>query len=296
MNDLFLGIDVGGTKTALAVIDRSGTVHAQHRIATGTYAETLGSVVQAAKAMPVVRGAGIGLPGPIRADGTFGDATNLPDWRERPVLIDLKQQLGLPVAGANDADCALLGEVVAGAARPWRDQPVAMLTLGTGMGGAWWDGERLGHGDQRDHPEIGHLAVDPAGEPCVCGIRGCLESWCSGTALARTAVRLGFADAGALVAAAEAGDARARGALTKLADRLAQGVWTLLHVLHPAAVILGGGVIERSGHHLLPAVTRLAATARYRTRPVAILPAAQGNHAGVIGAAALAWLDNEKPR
>lgn len=228
---------------------------------------------------------GIGLPGPTDAEGRVARiAINLPGWREVPLAAWLEPRLGRPVVLANDGNCALLGELWLGAARGASD--VVLLTLGTGVGGGVALGGRLFHGRSGAAAEPGLISLDPeAGASCNSGNRGSLESFCSLAGLARLSDR----SPRELVAAAGQGDPEALAVWRRYGQRLGQGLSSLIYLLTPELVLIGGG-LSAASPYFLPAAEaeverRVLAVSREGLR---ICPAALGNGAGALGAARLA--------
>ena len=186
----------------------------------------------------------------------------------------------------NDADAALLGEALAGAARGARI--AVMLTVGTGIGGAALIEGAILRGANGEHPEIGHLIVDPAGPECYCGSRGCIEAIAAGPALARAGAEYGYTDSEAVFAAAEAGEEPARAIVARSADAMETGVWSLIHAFLPEVLLIGGGMGER--HFTLYRQSAERAIARAVLAPkgaISVVRAGLGNDAGMVGAAAL---------
>ncbi|WGX94701.1 ROK family glucokinase [Nocardioides sp. L-11A] len=304
--DLTCGIDIGGTKIAGAVVDAAGTVVAEARVespaadaaAIGT---TVADLVAGLTAAQAVRAVGVGAAGYVAADrSTVLFAPNIA-WRDEPLGADLARRTGLPVVVENDANAAAWGEFRHGAGRGADDQ--LMVTVGTGVGGGVVTGGRLLRGAHGVAAEIGHLCVVPDGLPCGCGNRGCLESYASGTALvraARSAPSPAILDAAGgdpaaitgpmVTAAAAAGDVVAIGHLADLGRWLGHGIASLVAVLDPAVVVVGGGVAAAGDLLLAPvrAAFDSELTGRGHRPGPAIVPAALGNRAGVIGAADLA--------
>jgi glucokinase len=230
---------------------------------------------------------GIGHPGPSdRSARVARIAINLPGWREVPLAAWLEPQIGRPVTLANDANCALLGERWLGAAQDADD--VLLLTLGTGVGGAVLLGGELflGHGGAAAEP--GLIGVDPEGPPCRSGNRGSLEQHCSIAGLAR----LSPLDPAELCRRAGAGDPEAYAVWDAYGRWLGIGLSSLLYVLTPQLVLLGGG-LSAATEHVLPAVwreveERVLAVSREGLR---IERCALGNGAGRLGAA---WLARQR--
>jgi glucokinase len=307
--DLTCGIDIGGTKIAGAVVDAAGTVVAEARVespatdaaAIGTTVAALVTELAGGPGGHSLRAVGVGAAGYVAADrSTVLFAPNIA-WRNEPLGADLTRRTGLPVVVENDANAAAWGEFRHGAGRDADDQ--LMVTVGTGVGGGVVTGGRLLRGAHGVAAEIGHLCVVPDGLLCGCGNRGCLESYASGTALVRAAqaapsaaiLEAAGGDAAAITgpmvtAAAVAGDAVAAGLLAELGGWLGHGIASLVAVLDPAVVVIGGGVAAAGDLLLDPAraaFDRELTGRGYRPR-AEIVPAVLGNRAGMIGAADLA--------
>lgn len=252
----FAGIDIGGSKVGLGLVSE-GRLQGYVSFPTGSADEV---VRQIASWLPSdVAAMGVGCPGPMDEDaGRLLNVDTLPGWEGFELVAALEQGTGRRVALLNDADAALLGELADGSLSEYRCEPCAMLTFGTGVGGALWDGTRRVRGASGLHPELGHMLVNPGCRPCYCGAHGCLEAEASGTALG----------AGARIADAA------------LAVDVA--LWNLAHMLQPAAIALGGGLIEGYGAQL---ARERELVAPMLARPVKVVHAALGNRAGVVGAA-----------
>ncbi len=298
MSRLALGVDIGGTKIAVGAVDAAGAIRARRTVATDVEAgfdAGLARLVQAidetmaeARTDPAaLAGIGLGCPGPFdEASGRIENFYTLPGWEGNDIVSPLAAHYGTPVRLVNDADAALLGEALAGAARGARI--AVMLTVGTGIGGAALIDGAILRGAAGAHPEIGHLVVDPAGPECYCGQRGCLEALAAGPALARAGAGLGYADAEAVFAAAAAGAAAAEAIVARSADAMEMAVWSLIHAFLPEVILFGGGMGER--HFALYRDAAGRAVARAVLAPVGairVVKATLGNDAGMVGAAAL---------
>lgn len=295
------GIDLGGTKIALAALDRTGKVLLRRRVPTprGDYAatiETIAGLVEAAESeLGVAASVGVGTPGaPSRIDGLMKNCNSVV-LNGRPLAADLEARLARPIRIANDADCFTLSEAADGAA--CGADVVFGVILGTGVGGGIVVDGRLLRGPNAIGGEWGHDALpwpqpdELPGPACYCGRRGCLETWLSGPALAREAAarKPGLPDAddaAAVVRRAQAGDADAAAALDAWFDRLARGLAMVINILDPDAIVLGGGlsaidatyveVPRRWGRHVF--------SDRVDT---ALLRPVHGDDSGVLGAARL---------
>jgi glucokinase len=285
-----IGIDLGGTAIKLARCDRHGTVLAEAEVSTprpavpGAVCMALAEAVEAIDPDRLADRVGIGLPGPCDAAGRVARISiNLPGWRDVPLAAWLEARLGRRVILGNDANGALLGEAWLGAARGVGD--VLLLTLGTGVGGAVMLEGRLftGHGGAAAEP--GLIGVDPEGPPCRSGNRGSLEQFCSLGGLAR----LSPLDPRELCRRADAGDPEALAVWEAYGRPLGVGLSSLLYVLTPELVLIGGG-LSAASHHFLPAVwreveERVLAVSR---EGLAIRRCELGNGAGRLGAVRLA--------
>jgi len=294
-----LGVDVGGTNCKLAVVesagDRPGPPGDRPRLLATTTVPTgsgdPGEVVErvaAAAAGPLathgpVAAAGVGVP------GLFDEATgrtlllpNLPAaWNGYRLRGPLADRLGVPTALINDARAFALAESRLGAAAGC--STVVCLTLGTGVGGGVVIDGRLRFGPHGRAGEVGHQIIDPAGPPCGCGNRGCVEAFAAGPALCRLG---GQASPEAVFAAAAAGDPRAGAAVQAVVGRLAVGIANMVTVLWPEQVVVGGG-LAAAGEQLFGPLRRAVVAAAPLVDPAAyeIVPAALGPAAGAIGAA-----------
>ena len=307
---LTVGVDVGGTKIAAGVVDETGKIIEKTRTPTprddtSLLRKALADTVAELLTDHEVTGIGVGVAGFVSADRrTLIFAPNLP-WRDEPVADLLQEATGLPVVVENDGNAAAWAEFVFGAGRGVPDQ--LMVALGTGVGGGLILSGELYRGRHGVAAEIGHLGLVRDGRPCNCGRRGCLEEYTSGNALqraARAAAAHGRAP-GLLAAAgadpqritgrmvtelAQAGDEEAVALFAELADALAVGIGSLVAVLDPGLVLLGGGVSEAGDVLLRPTAAALArelAGGGHRPGPELRI-AALGNDAAVVGAAELA--------
>ena len=293
MTTRYLGIDVGGTNTKLAVVEVSSDRSALVATATiptgpgGDPAEVVGRLAAAGRRLAGEHGpvaaAGAGVPG-LFDDGTGRIVLfpNLPPaWAGAAFREPLADGLGLPVALINDARAFTLAESRMGAAAGC--PTVVCLTLGTGVGGGVVVDGRLRFGPSGRAGELGHQVIEAGGPPCGCGNRGCVEAFAAGAALCRAG---GRATPEAVFAAAAGGDERAADAVRAMVDRLAVGIANLVTVLWPERVVVGGGVAA-AGEQLLGPLRAAVAAAAPLVDPAAyeIVPAALGPSAGAMGAA-----------
>jgi len=293
-----IGIDIGGTKMALGIVDGSGVVRAQVVLPTEAEAgfsravARLGDAIEAlcGEAGTPVRdlaGIGIGCAGPLDPGrGLINNPYTLAGWDKCDIVTPLRARFGVRVQLENDADAAAMGECFAGAGRGF--DPIVMLTLGTGVGGAAIVRGEIYRGANGEHPELGHVIVSDDGPPCYCGCRGCLESLASGTAIGAFGQTEGFADARAVFAGARNGKTGARTIVDRALAAAAAGAWTVFHTFLPRRLILGGGIAEEHFDMFAAAMNpRLREATQFTAQAVEIVRAQLGNAAGMIGAAAL---------
>jgi glucokinase len=307
-----IGVDLGGSKILAGVIDSALRVHAraQRPVPQDDQEKALQAVVDAVEEVrtataPETFAVGLGVPCLIDQEREMAVmAVNLA-WHEIDLRAVMSERLGLPVSVENDANAAMLAEHRAGAARG--AQHAAMLTIGTGIGGALLLNGELYRGARGGAGELGHMVVDEDGPPCQgnCPNHGCLESIASGTALAREALRVaratpdcelgralvaGRAITGALVTElAHDGDTAARDVVALIGTRLGVGIGNLINMLNPEVVVVGGGVIAAGELLLAPARDVVAGRALPPSRQAARISRAHfGVESGMVGAGALA--------
>ena len=251
MSGYALGVDIGGTKIAVGAIDANGAVRARRTIPTNVKAGFAAGLARLSQAIDETMadagtapgtfvGIGLGCAGPVDEEsGRIDNDYTLPGWEGHDIVGPLVARYRIPVRLVNDADAALLGEALAGAAQGVR--VAVMLTIGTGVGGAALIDGMILRGAAGTHPEIGHMPIDPAGPDCYCGNRGCLEVLTAGPALARAGAQFGYPDAQSVFDAAEAGAAPARGILARSAAALETATSSLIHTFAPEVIIFGGG-------------------------------------------------------
>jgi glucokinase len=291
VNSQVIGIDLGGTAIKLGRFDRDGNCLQSLTVATPQPSTPLAVLAVMVDAIAQVDpdnqtlAIGVGTPGPADAQGRIAKiAINLAGWRDVPLADWLEAKTGKPTIVGNDANCAGLGESWLGAGRCF--QNFIMLTLGTGVGGAIFLNGKLFIGHQGAGGELGLISFKPEGPMCNSGNRGSLEQYTSITAIRR---RTGKepCELGALAAA---GDGKALTFWHEYGKDLGIGLTSLIYVLTPEAIVIGGGV-SASFRFFLP---ELKAEIEQRVMPTSrvglqILQAELGNAAGMLGAAKLAW-------
>jgi glucokinase len=307
-----IGIDVGATKIAGALVTRQGEVVAEERAATDPgagpdavitrIAHLAGSLL--AHVPGPVCGVGIGTPGHVdRPAGIVRNAVNL-GWVEVPVArqvadcIATSHAVHLPVYIENDANVQALGEHLYGAAHAV--DTFAHVAIGSGLGSGLLVNGQIIAGASYTAAELGHLVLDPTGRPCACGLHGCVETVVSGPGLVRSVRALSTAGAPAwamapylsaevVVAQARTGDPLATAVLELTASWLGMTFAVLVAVINPPLIVVGGGLGLSAFDLLVPAAQRELARRipAQNLTPLQILPSRL--HSSAVGASALVW-------
>jgi glucokinase len=310
-----LGVDVGGTKVAVAAIEGvTATRTKEHPTVTVSSDALLDGVEHVVHAVIADAGQpeaiGVGVPSQIEfATGTVETSVNIP-LSGVPLREELGRRFGMPVYVDNDANCAALAEAHVVGVRN-----LVMLTLGTGVGGGVVIDGLPFRGAHGLGAELGHIALNPDGPPCPgnCPNRGCLEAYCSGQALERDGTELardkpdshlatrvgsdGTLHARRLVAAAEDGDADALLIMENFGRMLGIGIANYVNVFEPDRLAIGGGISRASHLFLDRAIQEAGARALPALwKRVTVTLAEGGAHAGVIGAGLLAALELDRER
>lgn len=276
MPDQFaVGVDIGGTKIALALVDSAGVIHAESRVATPVSdgqnavaqatADAIRALIADADAVSLL-GVGVGVPGYVdAAAGVVLENINL-RWKDVPIGALIARALGggLPVHVQNDVKALAAGEMAFGAARGIRD--FVVIAIGTGLGVALVQNGAVIGGSSGAAGEIGHAGIIASGRPCACGLRGCPEAYMSGVGLV-SGVRAHAADfpGSALVhmadvtghdvlTAANAGDPLAQAAVADGISAIGQVAVVCAALLNPQAIILSGGLGLALADRLIPSI------------------------------------------
>lgn len=301
---MVLGIDIGGTRVKAAVVSEAGEIIRSSQAPTGSNPESfvanLNNMLR--DLQPNVTAAGIGCKGIIEVHSTkvltLPGALHHLEGQQLSNIVGAVLPPGCPVIADNDARIAMAGEKQWGAARDCKD--AIMLTLGTGVGGAVMVNGQILRGTGGIAGHIGHLTVDPAGPECICGSRGCLETFFSALAIeseGATAVHRGLTTTISnsnptcqdVFTAARSGDAVALGIIQRATKYLGGAIAGLLFVLDPEKVILTGQITE-AGDMLFDAVRKDVhqRTVPLLRRAVPIVKSELSDPSGTLGAAALA--------
>jgi fructokinase len=271
-----LGVDIGGTKIAVVVLDGAGKECLRRRVEYGAdreYAAALDLLVNEIVAAGEQCSVGVGMPGLVDPQtGLVKNAYNTP-YNERPLKADLEKRLGKEVRFANDANCFALSEAADGAARG--AHVVFGAIVGTGVGGGIVVGARVLEGRHRIAGEWGHTPLprmtpeEYPGPRCTCGRLGCIEQFLSGPAKNRERERIGET-----------------AAMQRYADRLARAFSTIINILDPDVIVVGGGMSKHD--EIYRDVPALLSKYVYHHEPrTPIVRAVHGDASGVRGAAML---------
>ena len=317
---LAIGVDIGGTKIAAGVVDRTGQVLS--RFSTKSHAEQPPDVVMATvkeavenvlassdRAADEVAAVGIGFPGNTNGRaGVVLTCSNLPAWDHFPLRDVLANQLGLPVILDNDTNMAVVGEHQFGAAQGVDD--VCYVTVSTGMGAGVMVRGRVYAGYSGSAGEVGHAVVQPNGAMCSCGKRGCVMAYASGVGISRMAYeRVAAGDTTQLrdvmrpdgrripvedvVRVAGEGDLVAQEILSTAAQYCGLGLSIIIQVLSPEMIVVGGGLTRMGSLLMDPALAAM----RENTQPellefVRVVPWQLGDDLGILGGAASVFAEH----
>src|SRR5271168_3496707 len=314
---MLVGVDVGGTKVAVGLVNAQGQIIATQRrpmSVSGDAASGLNSVTSAIDALfaenpgvrEAIRGIGICAPGPLDPfTGVVVNPPNLKCWRNFPLGAEISRRYGVPVKVDNDGNAAALAEFLWGAGRGCHT--VFYTCIGTGIGaGIIFDG-RIYHGRTGAAAEGGHVSIDYRGPVCGCGKRGCIEILAAGPAIARRArarlseqparesalCEMAHGDIGAVTSemvgdANLAGDALAHEVLRETVELLAVWLGNTVDFLEPDVMIIGGGVAAMLRPFFAELPERVAAhCVNSRSREIPLLAAHYGADSGIAGGAAL---------
>jgi glucokinase len=307
VSEAVFAIDIGGTQLRAAIIGRDGQIIAKQASRTHAQGGREAILVQitdlcrglrAAHHSQTIIACGIACPGPLDSGtGVVLNAPNFRDFTDVPLRDEIAKRLSLPTRLENDGIAAAIGEWKHGAGLG--SDHLVFLTISTGIGGGVIADGRVLRGRRGMAAHIGHLITDPAsGLRCPCGAIGCFEALACGPALERrlrankplcAAIGKPEPDARDLFRMARAGDPEAVALVDQEADYLALGITSALHAYSPERVLIGGGVGSNLPQMLDRMRAGIARTAMPHFRDVPVMPAALGDNAGLVGAAALAF-------
>ena len=316
MNKVALGIDIGGTNTDLAFVDRNGNFIVEDRLSTAVFPQAEVYVAALSEKIKLMKkklpdgleviGIGIGAPMGNINKGTIEEPADLP-WKGITPLADLlRAHIDLPILVTNDANAAAVGEMIYGAAKGMRN--FVVITLGTGLGsGIVADGKLL-YGQDGFAGEVGHTIVRPGSNnrECGCGRHGCLETYVSATGLKRTLFKimsdsiedselrdLSFNEMTSLriAEAAERGDVLAKRAFQHTGEMLGLKLADLVAHTNPEAIFLFGGLTLAKGLIMEPTQKAFHDNllSIYRGKVKLMASGLNSKNSAVLGASALAW-------
>lgn len=313
MKKIAIGIDIGGTNTAIGLVDKEGKVYYQQSIPTQTHRNVEDYVLDLYNEIEKGRnslqgdfeviGIGIGAPNGNYYAGTIENATNL-RWKG---IIPLTKMFGkyykFPAFLTNDANAAAIGEMVYGGAKGMKN--FIVVTLGTGLGSGIVVNGQLLYGHDGFAGEMGHIIVSPNGRQCGCGRKGCLETYVSATGVVRTVYKL-LADhtedselrripfheltAKHVAEAAERGDIIAKETFEHTAQMLGKVIADVVAITSPEAVFLFGGLAKAGKILFEPTKFHMEKNMLYTySNKVKLLPSQITDNAAVLGASSLVW-------
>jgi glucokinase len=310
-----IGVDLGGTKMAVGVVDSEQHIHYEGKessigLSEDKLVEDLGrELAEAKQARPDVLSAGLGIPATIDHDrGVAIQAVNL-EISDVPLRDLMQERIGLPVFLDNDANMAALAEYLYGAGRG--AQNMVLLTIGTGIGGGLILGGEVYRGSTGGAAELGHIVIREDGLPCQgnCPNHGCVETYASGTALAREGKAAAEREPGSALGKALAegpilgrtvtdlavnGDALATEVVADAGRHLGVALASLANIFDPDVIVIGGGVAAAGELLIGPAREELQSRALDPMNGTPVKLAELGPDAGMIGAAAMALIELDK--
>lgn len=317
-----IGVDLGGTTAKMGILNQKGEIELKWELPTDISADgtkIVPNIIQSINKKlkeenyhsEQFLGVGMGTPGTVnKLNGTVIGAYNL-NWKTlQPVKKQFEEGTGIPFFLDNDANVAALGERWVGAGN--KEDNVAFITLGTGVGGGFIADGQLIHGAIDAAGEIGHVTVEPNGYLCTCGKKGCLEQYASATGIVRLATDMATdykkssklkdtlqkgdtVDAKRIFDAAKARDEFAEYVVDRFSFYLGLALGNMANILNPSTIILGGGV-SKAGKYLVEKVDAYVQEYTFPTiRSITKIKIAElGNDAGMIGAASLVLQELDK--
>jgi glucokinase len=311
---MYIGIDFGGTNIAVGIVDENGKVIIKDSVPTnvnGHYTEiikdmaelSLKLVKEVGISLENICSIGIGTPGTVdKEKGVLLYMNNI-DFKNVPMVSEMKKYIDLPIYIDNDANCAALAEATTGAAKDTNSS--ITITLGTGVGGGIIIDKKLYSGFNYSGGELGHIVIKMDGEQCTCGRKGCWEAYASATALIRITKKAAEANPKSMIneliendlenisgktafIAAGKGDDTAKQVVNEYIKYLAEGMTNVINIFQPEMVVIGGGVGKEGDNLLDPLREKISQDVYCKEVEQTVIKAAQmGNDAGIVGAAML---------
>jgi glucokinase len=309
MSKRVIGVDLGGTFIKSAILDTDGNILERGKSHTGKKKTPDDVVTRICEDIMVlldkqsldkndIIGVGLGSPGPLSSEkGLVYSTPNLPNWNNVPLQNMVAEKCGFPTRLFNDANAAAYGEFWKGAGS--NSNTFLLFTLGTGVGGGIILNGKICRGIDGSAGELGHIAIDPNGETCGCGSKGCIETLASATAVVRiakkriehgekTSLEPKELTAKKIFMAAVDGDLLSKEILATAGKNLGIVCGGLINILNPEIIAIGGG-LSLAGELLFKEIREEAKRRSFELpyNRVKIVPASLGTDAGVIGAAGL---------
>lgn len=308
-----IGVDIGGMSVKVGLVDENGNILLKNRRITADTAQKLVSNVaeqinemlnEKNISISDIKGIGMGCPGVVDSEnGIAKSSCNLP-FSNFDIVKEMQKYYNLPVKISNDANVAALGETIFGCAKQYKNS--VMFTLGTGVGGGIVIDKKIYEGGHSMGAELGHVTLVAAGKTCKCGRKGCIEAYCSATALIKQTKNamlddknstmwnfvngdINNVDGRTAFECSKQGDPSAIKVIDNYVAFLSDAIMSMLNIFRPDAFIIGGGVSAQA-EYLTDKIKSYCKRYNYGHKgcPEAeILTAALGNDAGIIGAAAL---------
>ncbi|MEE1280133.1 MAG: ROK family glucokinase [Oscillospiraceae bacterium] len=314
----YIGIDLGGTNIAIGIVDENYNIVAKKSIPTACprSAEDIADDISNTVSLLIsenkilfsdIKWAGIGTPGSVNSQsGVVERAYNL-GFVDTPLKKLIEERLNIECFVENDANAAAYGEFLAGGAKG-ADSAVC-VTIGTGIGGGIILNKRIFSGCNFYGAELGHVVIEIDGKPCNCGRKGCMERYCSATALIEQTKKAMISDSSSLMwqecsgnlenvsgrtafDALRRGDKAAKSVVERFIEYLACGCTNFVNIFQPDVLLIGGG-ISKEGDALIGPLSKLISAESFDKNPskvTKIVAASLGNDAGIIGAAFLGLL------
>lgn len=311
-----IGLDMGGTNSIFGIVDARGEIKAQTAIKTKAYpdvndyvkagCDALAPIIEVLGGIEKIKGMGIGAPNGSFYTGTIEYAANLLWKGSIPIAKLFSEALGIPVAVTNDANAAAIGEMTYGVAKGMKN--FIMITLGTGVGSGIVVNGQLVYGSDGFAGELGHVVIDrgPEARSCGCGRKGCLETYCSATGVARTAreileksdqpsvlrdIKLEDITSLDVALAAEKGDRIALDIFEVTGYRLGSACADFAAFCSPEAFIFFGG-LTKAGKLIMDPIRKgydENILFIYKDKAKLLVSSLEGSEAAVLGASALGW-------